>query len=125
MYTSGVWGFSSANEQKNVMKCGELGWRLTDFSATSILNILLLYPLLLCSYPANFTPCFLFNVCFFKKMNPPSHTFSILDIAFRISFSHVTLRSHRCEANNIWSLEIVPTFSRLNSVFNLQCGQRK
>lgn len=89
--------------------------------------ILFLYPLLLCSYPANFPPCFLSNH-YFLKMNSPSHTFSILGITFHTLLSQVVLRSHRHvkpTTFGLWQLSLPCLGWTQSKVLNPQCGQRK
>lgn len=131
MYTSGVWGFSSANEQKRSWNLENLGgdWltslqlfnsyilsqtRTTHYSSVPTLPV---FPLV--SFPTSF---------FFKKMIPLSHTFSILYITFHTLLSQVVLRSHRHVKPTTfgpWQLSLPSPSWTQPKVLNPQCGQRK
>lgn len=125
MYTSEICGFSSANEQKNIMECGKLEWRLTDLSTIFLLLDPVPIPIAPLLPPCRFYPLLSFQCLFFKNEPPKSHFFNFRYSISYFSLSHVVLRSHRCEIYNVWSLAIVPTFSRLNSACSIPSMDRE
>lgn len=128
MYTSGVWAFSSANEQKKSWNVENLGGDRLNSLQLFISYILSLQLLLLCSYPGNFPPCFLSNLCFFKKWTPWVTLFSILDITSHTLLSQVVLRSHRHVKPTTfgpWQLSLPSPGWNQPKVLNPWCGQRK